>query len=57
MYVDVVKDLFRAQIKDLHHGRLENQLLGLADEELSDGQELLSSKLLVSVVYRTWHVS
>ena len=54
--IDVVEDLLGAQVEDLHHGCLENQLLSLADEELANGQELLPGKLLVPVIDRTGYV-
>ena len=48
--VYVVKDLLGAQIHSLHSFTLEDELGGLADEELTHRHELLLSELLFPVV-------
>ena len=54
--MDVVKDLLRTQIGMPHRWRLEHKLCCLANEELSDGKELLSGEGLISVVDFPGHV-
>eukprot|EP00353_Schmidingerella_taraikaensis_P010799 CAMPEP_0185572682 /NCGR_PEP_ID=MMETSP0434-20130131/4569_1 /TAXON_ID=626734 ORGANISM="Favella taraikaensis, Strain Fe Narragansett Bay" /NCGR_SAMPLE_ID=MMETSP0434 /ASSEMBLY_ACC=CAM_ASM_000379 /LENGTH=97 /DNA_ID=CAMNT_0028188645 /DNA_START=1133 /DNA_END=1426 /DNA_ORIENTATION=- len=56
MDVDVVEDFLCTQVQVLHRRRLEDQLCGLADEELANREELLPCELLVPVVNLAWRV-